>query len=78
LSRESIQNELASLKKKLENRKKVKEVGELDKSVEKAREDVISCLRGNDRRPLDCWREVEAFKREVGRVEKDWIEKVVR
>jgi MICOS complex subunit MIC19 len=62
----------------LENRKKVVEVGVLDKDVEKARDDVVKCLRGNDRRPLDCWREVERFREEVRRVEEKWVEKVVR
>ena len=50
----------------------------LDASVNKAREDVIKCLKGNDRRPLDCWREVETFKEEVRRLEEKWVEKVVR
>ena len=40
----------------------------VDGAVEKARQEVITCLRVNDRRPLDCWREVEDFKREVGRL----------
>jgi altered-inheritance-of-mitochondria protein 13 len=63
------------LKRKLEQRKRVKEV---DESVEKAKSEVVRCLRENDRRPLDCWREVEAFKREVGRLEGSWVEKVVQ
>lgn len=75
LGRESVQNEVAELKRKLEQRKRVKEV---DESVEKAKSDVVKCLRDNDRRPLDCWREVEAFKREVGRLEGSWVEKVVQ
>jgi altered-inheritance-of-mitochondria protein 13 len=56
----------------------VVEVGTLDKDVEKARDEVVKCLRENDRRPLDCWREVEKFKEEVRRVEDKWVEKVVR
>jgi altered-inheritance-of-mitochondria protein 13 len=54
------------------------EVGALDKDVEKARDEVVRCLRGNDRRPLDCWREAERFREEVRRVEEAWVEKVVR
>lgn len=75
IGRESVQNEVAELKKKLEQRKKVKD---LDESVEKAKSDVVRCLRENDRRPLDCWKEVETFKKEVARLEGSWVEKVVR
>lgn len=53
-------------------------IEDLDTGVAKARDDVVKCLRGNDRRPLDCWEEVEAFKNEVRRVEVGWVEKVVR
>jgi len=54
------------------------EVGALDKDVEKVRDEVVKCLRDNDRRPLDCWREVERFREEVRRLEEKWVEKVVR
>lgn len=47
-----------------------------DKGVVKAKDSVVKCLRENDRRPLDCWREVEAFKREVGRLEKGFLGRV--
>ncbi len=63
------------MRRKLEGRKKLVEV---DGAVEKAKEEVVSCLRTNDRRPLDCWREVEAFKREVGRLERGFVEGVIR
>ena len=75
LGRESVQNEVLELKRKLEQRKKIKEV---DEGVEKAKAEVVRCLRGNDRRPLDCWKEVESFKKEVGRLEGMWVEKIVR
>ncbi|KAI9701235.1 MAG: hypothetical protein M1836_001904 [Candelina mexicana] len=75
LGRESIQRDINELKQKLEGRKKLEE---LDKGVEKAKEEVVACLRFNDRRPLDCWKEVEAFRREVGRLEKSFVDRVVR
>lgn len=78
LSRASVQRDVAALKQKLENRKKVVEIGVLDAGVEKAREDVVKCLRANDRRPLDCWKEVEAFRDEVKKLEEKWVEKIVR
>ncbi|EHL02519.1 hypothetical protein GLAREA_01912 [Glarea lozoyensis ATCC 20868] len=75
LGREAVQNDVSELRKKLESRKKLSEV---DEGVEKAKGEVVRCLRDNDRRPLDCWREVETFKAEVRRLEESWVEKVVR
>jgi len=59
----------------LEQRKKLTAV---DEGVEKAKSEVVKCLRENDRRPLDCWKEVENFKNEVRRLEGVWVEKIVR
>jgi MICOS complex subunit MIC19 len=70
----TVSKEVEALRSKLENRKKIRELPE---EVETARSEVIRCLRENDRRPLDCWREVERFKEEVRRLEKTWVEKVV-
>ena len=63
------------LRQKLESRKKLEKVSP---EVEKAKEKLISCLRTNDRRPLDCWQEVETFKAEVGKMEKAFIQKAGR
>jgi hypothetical protein len=41
------------------------------------RQDVISCLRINDRKPLDCWKEVEIFKREVRKLEENYVSSVL-
>ena len=73
-SRYKVSKEVDALRAKLESRKQVREVPE---SLEAARGEVVRCLRENDRRPLDCWQEVERFKEEVRRLEKGWIEKVV-
>jgi altered-inheritance-of-mitochondria protein 13 len=73
-SRDFVNKEVEALKKKLESRRKVREIPD---SVESARSDVVRCLRDNDRRPLDCWKEVETFKEEVRRLEKGWVDKVV-
>ena len=67
--------EIAQLKKKLESRKKVEQV---PKDVEQAKEKVVQCLRKNDRRPLDCWQEVEEFKRSVGVMEGQFVRRVGR
>ena len=66
---------MQALRKKLESRKKLADV---DQGVEKAKSEVVRCLRENDRRPLDCWKEVETFKEEVRKLEGLWVEKIVR
>ncbi|KAF2636407.1 DUF1690-domain-containing protein [Massarina eburnea CBS 473.64] len=71
----SVTKEIEALKKKLDARKKLEQA---DPAVNKAKEEVANCLRTNDRRPLDCWKEVETFKREVGRLEKGFVEKTIR
>ncbi|KAI0172723.1 DUF1690-domain-containing protein [Hypoxylon sp. FL1284] len=72
--RETVSKEVEALRARLDRRKQLKP---LPDSVDAARGDVVRCLRDNDRRPLDCWREVEAFKDEVRRLEKGWVDKVV-
>lgn len=73
-SRKEVSKAIEDLRGKLEERRKVRP---LPDSLESARGEVVRCLRENDRRPLDCWREVEAFKEEVRRMEKGWVDKVV-
>ncbi|ESZ91614.1 putative altered inheritance of mitochondria protein 13, mitochondrial [Sclerotinia borealis F-4128] len=75
LGRNAVQKDVEGLRKKLEQRKKVQD---LDEGVEKAKSEVVRCLRENDRRPLDCYKEVEAFRREVRRLEGKWVEGIVR
>jgi len=70
--RHAVQKEIDSLRQKLNGRKRLVEV---NKDVEKAKASVISCLRANDRRPLDCWKEVETFKVEVARLERSFMSK---
>jgi len=72
-SSDSVKKEIESLRKKLEERKKVES---MDSAVEKARNEVVGCLRLNDRRPLDCWKEVEDFRNEVGRLEREFVKRV--
>lgn len=74
ISRQKVNKEVEALRAKLEERRKVRELPE---SMETARSEVVRCLRENDRRPLDCWKEVEAFKEEVRRLERGWVDKVV-
>ncbi|KAI9730475.1 MAG: hypothetical protein M1818_008170 [Claussenomyces sp. TS43310] len=78
LGREAVQKDVRELRRKLEARKKVAEIADLDAGVDRARGEVISCLRNHDRRPLNCWEEVERFRDEVRKMEGAWVEKVVR
>ncbi|KAI0487676.1 hypothetical protein F4859DRAFT_510244 [Xylaria cf. heliscus] len=73
--RGTVSAEVEALRARLDKRKQLRPVPE---SVERARADVVRCLLENDRRPLNCWEEVEAFKEEVRRLEKNWVDKVVR
>ncbi|KAM3557814.1 hypothetical protein MY1884_004323 [Beauveria asiatica] len=73
-TRFTVGKEVDALRKKLEERKQVRA---LPDDVEAARTNVIECLRAHDRRPLDCWQEVDDFKAEVKKLEKSWVDKVV-
>ncbi len=72
-SRKEVAKAVEGLRAKLEEKRQVRPLPE---TLESARNEVVRCLRENDRRPLDCWREVEAFKEEVRRLEKGWVDKV--
>ncbi|KAI0423020.1 hypothetical protein F5X98DRAFT_323561 [Xylaria grammica] len=73
--RQTVSAEVEALRARLDKRKQIRPLPE---TVEKARSDVVRCLLDNDRRPLNCWEEVEAFKEEVRKLEKNWVDKVVR
>lgn len=74
-SHDSVQKEIVSLRTKLDSRKKLEKVSP---EVEKAKDSLVACLRTKDRRPLDCWEEVETFKAEVSKLEKVFIQQASR
>lgn len=76
LSRVKVQEEIEKLKGKLKERQ-LKEDIMKDKEINKAKAKVVACLRLNDRRPLDCWKEVETFRKEVGRLEGAFLGRVL-
>ena len=76
LSRAKVQEDIEKLKGKLKERQ-LKEDIMKDGDINKAKEKVVACLRLNDRRPLDCWKEVEVFKKEVGRLEGAFLGRVL-
>ncbi|KAH8151684.1 uncharacterized protein LAJ45_04306 [Morchella importuna] len=72
--RKKVQAELDALRQRLNG---IPKVHELDKDVEKARDDVIKCLRSHDRTPLDCHREVDEFKAQTRRLERQFVVRTV-
>ncbi|KAJ6095267.1 Protein of unknown function DUF1690 [Penicillium sp. IBT 16267x] len=74
ISRDSVSSEIDKLRSRLDGRRKLVD---LDEGVEKAKADVVGCLRLNDRRPLNCWKEVEAFKKEVAKMEAAFVDRIV-
>ncbi|KAJ5945982.1 hypothetical protein N7454_002821 [Penicillium verhagenii] len=74
ISRDSVNAEIELLRSKLDGRRKLLD---LDEGVEKAKADVVGCLRLHDRRPLNCWKEVEAFKKEVAKMETAFVDRIV-
>ncbi|KAI5274691.1 hypothetical protein E4T47_02276 [Aureobasidium subglaciale] len=74
-SNDSVSKEVAELRSKLERRKSLDKT---DVAVEKAKEGLVQCLRLNDRRPLDCWEQVETFKAEVAKLEAKFVDRALR
>ncbi|PHH78256.1 hypothetical protein CDD80_7129 [Ophiocordyceps camponoti-rufipedis] len=72
--RSAVRSEIEGLRRKLEQRKQLRNIPE---SVDRTRNEVVRCLRDNDRRPLDCWKEVQAFKAEVKKMEDGWVDRIV-
>lgn len=73
-SSKKVLEDIEKLKSSLGQRKTVKEI---PKEVEKARDDLVGCLRVNDRKPLDCWKEVEVFKGKVRELEEKFLGEVL-
>ncbi|CUS07567.1 unnamed protein product [Tuber aestivum] len=74
LGREQVQAEIDALKKRLEHMPRMVKI---DGEVERAREEVVKCLRWNDRTPLDCYKEVEEFKNQTRRLEKAFVVRTI-
>ncbi|KAK6533249.1 hypothetical protein TWF694_002203 [Orbilia ellipsospora] len=74
LNRNTVARSIYTLSHKLHNQSAPPEHLE---NIKKAETAIVRCLRLNDRRPLDCWKEVEEFKQEVARLENDFVHKIV-
>ena len=74
LERSTVVDSISKLSSKLTSQSKA---AVDDVAVKKAEGAMIRCLRLNDRRPLDCWKEVEDFKKEVRRLEEQFVGRIV-
>lgn len=74
LSRQKVRAEIEELRTRLHD---MPQQGTLSKDVQAARDDVVKCLRSNDSRPLECWQQVEAFKKQVQAMERRFVSKTV-
>lgn len=77
LGRASVAREIEGLKEKLKGRRLTEGVVGDMSEVRTVKDRLVKCLRDNDRRPLDCWEEVAQFKREVARLERGFLGKVM-
>ncbi|KAI5778733.1 putative altered inheritance of mitochondria protein 13, mitochondrial [Geopyxis carbonaria] len=68
--RKRVKGQIAALKRRLEGMPQVRELSE---GMKTAREGVVACLKKNETTPLDCWKEVEAFKEQTRRLEKAFV-----
>ncbi|KAJ9114472.1 hypothetical protein QFC20_001345 [Naganishia adeliensis] len=77
MSSELLSRDMEEVREKLEKlgrkRKEVFEEQGEKKEVRKQRDAVVQCYLKNHERPLDCWKEVEYFKRSVSNLEADFV-----
>ncbi|KAI5454438.1 hypothetical protein NCC49_004490 [Naganishia albida] len=77
MSSELLSRDMEEVRDKLEKlgrkrREVFEEQGE-KAEVRKQRDAVVQCYLKNHERPLDCWKEVEYFKRSVSNLEADFV-----
>jgi altered-inheritance-of-mitochondria protein 13 len=77
LSNQSVSKEVNDLRSKLERRKMIGG-GPENKELDAAKQNLVHCLRLNDRRPLDCWEQVETFKAEVAKLEQSFVNRALQ
>ncbi|KAI5305346.1 DEAD-box type RNA helicase [Ascosphaera pollenicola] len=74
LTSQSLSQQITDLKTRLAARPGARE---LDPTVQESRQELVNCLKSNDKRPLLCWEQVEQFKEQVSRLQQKWVDKVV-
>ncbi|KAG8807854.1 hypothetical protein FRC17_004233 [Serendipita sp. 399] len=69
----SLREDIEAVKRRVEKYTQRKELG-VDASIEESRKALVQCYRENSKRPLDCWREVEEFKKQVASIEGRFVD----
>ena len=72
MTSEVLGRDIEEVREKIERMAQDKKYKE-NPALVQAKEGVVLCYRNNAERPLDCWREVEAFKTEVGKLEQAFV-----
>lgn len=70
----AMEQDIAALQKRFDQ-KMVKSTSAADsKMAMAAKEDLLACLKANGTKSLDCWSEVEEFKRRVTHLQQQYIQ----
>ncbi|KAK8853144.1 hypothetical protein IAR55_003845 [Kwoniella newhampshirensis] len=72
MSSEVLGRDIEEIREKVE-RIKERKAGKDKGEVRKAREGVEKCYLSHPDKPLDCWKEVELFKKEVAKLEQAFV-----
>lgn len=66
----SLKEDIESVKKRVERYTERRALAaESGSAVEESRKAVVKCYQENIERPLDCWKEVEEFRKQVSQLE---------
>ena len=64
----SLNEDIEAVKRRVEKYAQRKQLG-AGTAVEESRQSVVNCYKDHPDKPLNCWREVEEFKKQVASVE---------
>ncbi|KAI5295062.1 hypothetical protein KEM52_002444, partial [Ascosphaera acerosa] len=74
LSSQSLSEQITDLKSRLAARPAARE---LDPAVQQSRRELVACLTKNETRPLLCADEVDNFKKQVHRLQQNWVNNAI-
>ncbi|GMK55542.1 hypothetical protein CspeluHIS016_0205980 [Cutaneotrichosporon spelunceum] len=72
MSSEVLGHDIEAVREKIERMEKDKKNLETPE-LARARAEVVACYTNKPQRPLDCWREVDAFKAQVSKLEQQFV-----
>ncbi|KIR24538.1 hypothetical protein CNBG_10070 [Cryptococcus deuterogattii R265] len=71
MSSQVLGRDIEEIREKVERMKEKK--NNESEGVKLARQSVEQCYLANEDKPLDCWKQVEAFKTEVAKLEQAFV-----